>query len=141
MSKVEELNRIPTSTALAMRKVNIAISSCHSCNDGMDESNNILVNCPIARGALGWILNWCQISDQQFNSVAELVGFVAQWGRCPKKRTIFIAIIYGFLWCGWKARNAKVFDKVRTSSLNLTDNIITLVFNWVKYRGKFGDCN
>ncbi|KAL4574928.1 hypothetical protein LXL04_021768 [Taraxacum kok-saghyz] len=59
------------------------------------------------RASLNWILKWCNIQDQQFKTVGEMVKFAAIWGNCPKKRKILLAIIYGYLWCTWKARNDK----------------------------------
>ncbi|KAL4577659.1 hypothetical protein LXL04_013770 [Taraxacum kok-saghyz] len=87
------------------------------------------------------IWKWCNIPQQRFSSTPEVVMFAANWGNCPRKRRILISIVYGSLLCVWKARNDKMFNKNRISSTKLADNIINMVFSWVKYRGKFGDCN
>ncbi|KAL4585949.1 hypothetical protein LXL04_010576 [Taraxacum kok-saghyz] len=56
---------------------------------------------------------------------------LAKWGRCPKKRQIILAIVYGFLWSTWKVRNDLIFKKVRATVESITDSVCTLVFGWV----------
>ncbi|KAL4586916.1 hypothetical protein LXL04_011564 [Taraxacum kok-saghyz] len=61
-------------------------------------------------------------------------------GHCREKRKRFIAIIYETLWCVWKARNDKIFNKRTTSPTKTADCIINTVLNWVNYRGNMGNC-
>ncbi|KAL4560863.1 hypothetical protein LXL04_033019 [Taraxacum kok-saghyz] len=132
---------IPSASALLRRGITVPNGRCHLCDDGEDDTNHFLVDCPTARASLNWILKWCNIQEQQFKTVGEMVKFAAIWGNYSKKRKILLAIIYGYLWCTWKARNDKVFNNLSTSPSKLADNIVTLVFDWMKYRGNFGNCN
>ncbi|KAL4591704.1 hypothetical protein LXL04_004675 [Taraxacum kok-saghyz] len=120
------LDRIPTSTALALRGVHMTSTDCASCSSGLDDVDHILVDCPIAKDLLIWIFRWCEISMQNFSKAVDLVDFAASWGRCPKKRKILVAIIYGFIWSIWKARNDKIFNNIPISVGNLKDNIVSL---------------
>lgn len=135
------LDRIPSATALAKRRVSLPNVSCHWCDSGLDDTSHIFVACPFSLDVLCRIFQWCNIRFQFFQSVSDLIRFAAQWGRCPKMRKIFLSIIYGFLWCSWKARNDKIFNRVRTNPARLAECIISTVFSWIKYRGYFGDCN
>ncbi|KAL4572152.1 hypothetical protein LXL04_018921 [Taraxacum kok-saghyz] len=103
---------------------NIGCLDRSNCDSGVDEANHILVGCPFVREALKWILGWCNIPQQQFDTVGDLVQFASQWGRCPNKMKVILAIVYGFLWWSWKARNNKLFNKLRISSMKLADEII-----------------
>ncbi|KAL4563465.1 hypothetical protein LXL04_027508 [Taraxacum kok-saghyz] len=103
---------------------------------GADETKHLFIDCPFAKDVLERIWTWCKIPMPNINWVEELVTFAVQWGRCPKKRKILIAIIYGFLWNNWKARNNKVFNKVHVSTLGLVDNILSKVFGWINYGGE-----
>ncbi|KAL4558696.1 hypothetical protein LXL04_036897 [Taraxacum kok-saghyz] len=87
--------------------------------------------------------DWFRIfSDfKQFYTVGDLIKYAAVWGNCPKKRKVFLAILYGYLWCVWKARNEMYFHKIRTSKAKMADNITTTVFEWVKHRGNYMNCN
>nr|KAJ0227864.1 hypothetical protein LSAT_V11C100001760 [Lactuca sativa] len=131
------MGRIPTAVALSRRGINMSSISCQMCSSGVDIVDHILLDCPIAFDSLSWIFNWCNVSIQRFLSISDFVNFAASWGNCPKKRKIFIAICYGFLWCMWKARNDVWFNKIQVNSSKLADNVISMVFSWLKYRGNF----
>lgn len=64
-------------------------------------------------------------------------------GIVLKKRKNLLAILYGFLWCVCKARNDSLFNKVRASPNVLADNVLSLVFNWIKlkHKGNYGNYN
>ncbi|XP_023736870.1 uncharacterized protein LOC111884805 [Lactuca sativa] len=134
------LGRIPTAVALSRRGINISSISYQMCFSGVDTADHILLDCPIAFDSLSWIFNWCDVSIQRFLSISDFVNFAASWGNCPKKRKIFIAICYGFLWCMWKARNDVWFNKIQLNSSKLADNVISMVFSWLKSRGNFENC-
>ncbi|KAL7604733.1 hypothetical protein Lser_V15G15974 [Lactuca serriola] len=51
------------------------------------------------------------VTAQNFNSVKEVIDFVANWGYCPKKMKLLIVIIYGALCNVWKARNDRLFKQ------------------------------
>ena len=135
------IDRIPSAMALVQRGINVPNKACQFCVAENEETDHFLVGCPVTEEALRWIFNWCGIPWQRFQSVGELVKFAAVWGNCPKKRKILLAILYGFLWCVWNARNDLLFNKTRSSPMNMADNVITTVFWWVKHRGNYVNCN
>lgn len=135
------IDRIPSTSALALRGVNVANSSCHLCSIGSDDCGHFFVVCSFASEVLRWIFNWCNISCPNFNSVSDLIAFAAKWGRCPKEKKIFLSIIYGYLWCIWKATNRKAFNDIWAVVTNVEGDIMSFVFCWLKFRGKFANCN
>lgn len=52
----------------------------------------------------------------------------------PKEKKDVLAIIYGYLWCGWHARNEKLFNKIDSTPPKVANNIIIMAFNLVKFR-------
>ncbi|KAL4567347.1 hypothetical protein LXL04_022930 [Taraxacum kok-saghyz] len=132
------IDRIPSAVALAGRGIAVPNSSCHLCSNGIDDTNHFLVGCSTTREVLDWILNWCGISLQNVQTVTDLVQYAAMWGNCPKRRKILLAIVYGLLWCTWKARNDAIFNKMRSTPTKIVDNVVTLVFGWVKHRDGYG---
>ena len=135
------IGRIPTATALGRRGIRVIDNSCPWCNEGLDEANHCLIGCNFSTEVLKKIMDWCSIDQGPFSDIKSVVSFAANWGNCPKKRKIFLSIIYGFLWTMWKARNNKIFNKVCGSKSVLVDNVISLVFSWMKHRGNFKNCN
>ncbi|KAL4556272.1 hypothetical protein LXL04_038919 [Taraxacum kok-saghyz] len=117
-----------------------------------DSTDHILAGCSFTREVLFWIFKWCDVPLPDFNTIKEITDFVANWGRCPKKRAFLVAgptlrgdrlvaIVYGLLRNAWKVRNDKLFNNVHCSPNKMADIIISTVFNWVKSRGNFGVCN
>lgn len=47
------MDRIPSATTLAKRKLFVASTSCHSCDSGVDETSHVLMECSFTRAALG----------------------------------------------------------------------------------------
>ena len=137
------IGRIPTSIELSKRGINISNPSCRrQCLDGVDDTDHNFAVCPFARGVLSRIWNWCNISDPpDFNSVNDIISYAANWGHCPKKRKVLIAIIYGYVWSMWRMRNDRIFNDICGSISKVADNVLSLVYDWVKYRGNFVNLN
>ena len=83
------------------------------------------------------IMDWCKIPHTNFNSVRDIVNFAGEWGTCPRKRKIMVAIVFGFIWSIWRARNGKIFKKLCVPSNKVVEDVITLAFSWVRYRGNW----
>ncbi|KAL4570881.1 hypothetical protein LXL04_026545 [Taraxacum kok-saghyz] len=135
------MDRIPTTLNLSHQGVNIPSSPCALCTNGIDSSDHILASCPFTNEVLIWIFKWCDISYLPFSSVTDIIIYAANWGHCPKKRKRFSTIIYGALWCVWKARNDNIFNKKTSSPTKTADCIIYTVFDWVNSRGKMRNCS
>lgn len=127
--------------ALIRRGLNVTWSSCVLCPNGVDSCNHLLASWPYFQETLTWIFKWCDIPYQLFNSVPDIINFAASWVRCPKKKKTFSCNHLWYLWCVWKARNDKFFNKWYSSPTNTTDCIISMVFNWENCMGSFGTCN
>nr|KAJ0200215.1 hypothetical protein LSAT_V11C600306310 [Lactuca sativa] len=135
------LDGIPSSMALSRRGVGVTSTRCLFCINGVDDTDHLLIACDLAKEVFKWIFKWCDVPFVPFSSVSEALNFAAKWGNCPKKRKVFLAILYGGLWSIWKGRNDMLFNQVPTTISKVVDNIITMVFGWVKHRGNFGNCN
>ncbi|KAL4570897.1 hypothetical protein LXL04_026561 [Taraxacum kok-saghyz] len=134
------IDRIPSSVALSKRGISLISTECPLCRNGIEETDHILVNCSFAGDVFRWLLSWCGIPDMPIGTVTEALDFAAKWGNCPKKRKIFLALLYGSFWIIWKSRNDILFNKIPTTPTKATDIIMTLVFDWIKHRGRFCNC-
>ncbi|KAL4560381.1 hypothetical protein LXL04_032531 [Taraxacum kok-saghyz] len=118
--------RIPTSDALMQRNVTVPSATCHLCANNQEDVNHLFLTCTTAVEVLAWIFSWCDINLNHFSGITDFVAFAGNWGRCPKKRKILTAILYGYLWSMWKARNEKLFNNKNSSPRFITDNIVTV---------------
>lgn len=127
---------------LAKRGVAVGDTLCRICSVGFDEVNHNFAVCNFAKVVLKRIWEWCQIvSPPDFSTLEDIISYAANWGHCPKKRKIFLAIIYGYVWCLWKMRNDRIFNNICGSPIKVVDNVLSLVYKWVKYRGNVGNLN
>ncbi|KAL4589463.1 hypothetical protein LXL04_002370 [Taraxacum kok-saghyz] len=51
-----------------------------------------------------------------------------------------MCICYGSLWCTWKARNDAIFNSKRVSPMKIAENVVTMLFSFMKHRSKFQNC-
>lgn len=89
---------------LSLRGVRVSVTSCCSCNSGLDETEHIFLACPFALDILEKIFKWCDISFNNASSVNRMVNFAAHLGNCPKKKASFsfssftvISVLFGGL--------------------------------------------
>jgi len=132
------MDRVLIGAALQRRGINGVSIDCNFCINGLEDANHILASCPFATEVWNRLIIWCGISLNypNFQSIEEIVRFVAMWGRCPKKRLILEAIFYGTLWSLWKIRNDRIFKNVPCNPTKAMENIKSIVFSWLKHRGK-----
>jgi len=90
------IKRIPTAHALDRRGIQVADLSCLGCSNGRDETDHLLATCDLAKDVLTKIWQWCNITSPSFDAFTEIISFAANWGNCSKKRSILLAIVYGF---------------------------------------------
>ncbi|KAL4560603.1 hypothetical protein LXL04_032756 [Taraxacum kok-saghyz] len=108
--------------ALVRRGITMNTTACSLCPNGIEEVDHLLINCNFASEVFRWLSKWCDIPNLAFGS-------------------IILALIYGCFWVIWKNQNDKVFNKIPTTPTKAADNIMTLVFDRIKHRGSFGNCN
>ena len=135
------LGRIPTSSALMSRGINIPSSLCGSCVGADEQVDHLLVNCPFATYVREMIFIWCGICPPTITGVGELIQFVVTWGNCMKQRRRFIVICYGLLWGIWKFRNDRIFNGTFTTPSRGVEISKSMSFLWIKVRGSGNFCN
>ena len=135
------MGRIPTAEALCHRGISVPSSVCSFSRFDIESAGHVLVTCPLAKAVWEWVCNWCGGNSAVFATVGELIDHAKMWGRCPKKRKVFMVICYGALWSLWLARNERVFNRRLSSASRIMDDVISLVFMWFKHRVKIGNLN
>ncbi|KAL4586025.1 hypothetical protein LXL04_010655 [Taraxacum kok-saghyz] len=124
----------PPQTNKAKRGISTQSDRCTRCNLYVETPDHVLVECPAARTTWSWIWRWCDLPENNFNTIEETINYAANWGKCVKKMRILISICYDTLWWIWKARNENVFKKLCIPPTTVADNIQSMVYIWIKHR-------
>ncbi|CAI9265575.1 unnamed protein product [Lactuca saligna] len=109
------MGRIPSNLALKRRGVAIINTSCPQCHLENEDTEHILIRCPVASNVWDLIFKWCNIPKPQFQTVGELIGFVKTWGIRRRRRNNLICVCFGVMWILWKTRCDGVLKNKRTS--------------------------
>nr|KAJ0225680.1 hypothetical protein LSAT_V11C100033170 [Lactuca sativa] len=130
--------KIPSAVALRCKGVDIENDKCGACVNGVECSDHILVHCPFACVVRKAIFGWCGLQWKDFISVGDLIAFAKNWGRCQRKPNRFLSIFHGLIWILWKLRNDRLFNRVFQNPNYGAGAIKSLVFIWIKCKGKDG---
>lgn len=103
--------------------------------------SRLLATRPFTQEVLEWIFKWCCIPAQRRPIINDYINFAANWGNCPTKKKTLLAIIYIPIWSIWNVRNDKVFSNISSIPTKTRDYIISLVYGWVKHKGKSENYN
>ena len=134
-------DRLPTKMELEKRGISMSTTVCPLCEDASETADHLLAQCRFAKEVFMWVFKWSSLDIGKCNSVVEILKFAAEWGNCPKKKKIKLGVIYGALWSIWLTRNDRNFKNAKVNAARTADGIISLVFGWMKNRGKLGKCN
>ena len=135
------MGRIASAEALQKIGIHVSSAGCKWCGFDPENADHILVTCPYAKKVWSWIWKWAGVQDQNFCSVNALLNFVETRGRNTTEKMMLATISYGVCWTLWKTRNERIFRSCFSSASRITDEIISLVFFWFKYRGNLANCN
>ncbi|XP_021984710.1 uncharacterized protein LOC110880495 [Helianthus annuus] len=128
--------KLPTRTALALRRVNVPDLSCLFCGEYAESCEHIFVTCHFAQMVWQNIAIWCKmppILAFDFKDLLELHGFSSGL-RKRKKATHALVLIVG--WCIWKTRNETMYNNGILNVLKVLEEVKSLGFLWVKNRSK-----
>lgn len=102
--------------------------------DGLECVDHVLVGCPYATMICDKI---CTV-----HGVGELVDYVARWGGCLKKKKQEVnCYMYELMWTLWKTINERLFQANSSTPSKVVENVKSLVYLWIKVKGKGVICN
>ncbi|KAL4591835.1 hypothetical protein LXL04_004808 [Taraxacum kok-saghyz] len=130
------MKRIPVAGELAARGIMVQNQVCHLCRQKLETIDHLFTGCNYTKHVMSWIFKWCGMDTPHFDNISNFLDYAASWGHCPRKRTIFITIMYCLMWCTWLERNVLAFNNKRETATKVADNIMTLSFLWYINRSK-----
>ncbi|KAK1419033.1 hypothetical protein QVD17_28189 [Tagetes erecta] len=128
------IDRIQTNGALNHRNI-MPSPSCTSCGADYETPDHTLINCEHAVKVWHAIFSWCKIPIIPVNSVGQILSIPNTLPVTPDTRKIIHTVFLTGLWCIWKARNERIFNKSTMSNATMGD-IKSLSFLWLNSRGK-----
>lgn len=98
------------------------------CKGDGEDTNNLLLHCPVARLLWNVILRLFRISWVMPNSIKELL---LCWSLFKRRRRNFVwETALAVCWTIWKERNGRTFDNIERSTEQLNDSLLRSLFSW-----------
>ncbi|GJS69973.1 zinc finger, CCHC-type containing protein [Tanacetum coccineum] len=129
------LDRIPTRSNLDSRGIDLDSISCPVCNDEIETSQHLLIDCSIAKSS--WILvsKWWGFHDYP-KDLPSLIKWADNTNLPTKSARIFDAVVQTTLWAIWNLRNRICFDSKPPRKDLIGNDIKLLSHLWISHRSR-----
>ena len=129
------LDRIPTRSNLDSRGIDLDSTRCPVCNDEIETSQHLLIDCAIAKSS--WILvsRWWGFHDYP-KDLPSLIKWADNTNLPTKSARIFDAVVQTTLWAIWNLRNRICFDAKPPRKDLVGDDIKLFSHLWISHRSR-----
>ncbi|GJT42569.1 RNA-directed DNA polymerase, eukaryota, partial [Tanacetum coccineum] len=124
------LNRLPTRSNLAKRKVSIDTDVCPVCDSTQEEVAHIFFCCSLARDLTRLICRWWNLDEHLFSSYAEWLSWFNSLRLGSKLKAILEGVFYITWWSVWNFRNHLLFASTKLRKESIFDDIVLRSFSW-----------
>ncbi|GJS01206.1 RNA-directed DNA polymerase, eukaryota [Tanacetum coccineum] len=131
------LNRLPTRSNLAKRKVSIDTDVCPVCDSAQEEVAHVFFCCSLARDLTRLICRWWNLDEHLFSSYAEWLSWFNSLRLGSKLKAILEGVFYITWWSVWNFRNHLLFASTKPRKESIFDDIVLRLFSWCVARGRF----
>ncbi|GJY39508.1 RNA-directed DNA polymerase, eukaryota, partial [Tanacetum coccineum] len=131
------LNRLPTRSKLAKRKVSINTDVCPVCDSAQEEVAHVFFCCSLARDLTRLIRRWWNLDVHLFTSYAEWLSWFNSLRLGSKLKAILEGVFYITWWSVWNFRNLLLFTSTKPRKESIFDDIVLRSFSWCVARGRF----
>jgi hypothetical protein len=124
------LDKILTHDNLRKRNV-IVIEWCCLCKKSGESIDHLLLHCEVARDLWSYVLILFGVEWVMPRTVLELLN---SWGAaigCGHAKEAWRLAPLCLLWCIWRERNARLFDDVETSMVELRKRLLNTLYFWI----------
>ncbi|GKD70354.1 reverse transcriptase domain, reverse transcriptase zinc-binding domain protein [Tanacetum coccineum] len=128
------LDRLPTRTNLNARGIDVHSSRCPVCDDALETSQHLFVECCVAVGLWNMVKTWWGCADYPKNLHSLLV-----WGNSANINKIAkpcLGVVNTTLWVIWRYRNRVCFDLKPPRKDTLADDIKVYSHAWINHRNR-----
>ncbi|GKD84797.1 RNA-directed DNA polymerase, eukaryota [Tanacetum coccineum] len=123
------LNRLPTRSNLAKRKVSIDTDVCPVCDSAQEEVAHVFFCCSLARDLTRLICRWWNLDEHLFSSYAEWLSWFNSLRLGSKLKAILEGVFYITWWSVWNFRNHLLFASTKPRKESIFDDIVLRSFS------------
>ncbi|XP_022008318.1 uncharacterized protein LOC110907678 [Helianthus annuus] len=130
--------RIPTTTALKNRGLNIPDVTCGICGAAEETAAHILIQCNFAKTTWEAVADWLHIPRLNTEGdIKDLLVELKELQRGKNKKRAIHAVVIQTMWILWKNRNGKIFSNKQGDVQRIMMEIKEASYQGVKTRSKF----
>jgi hypothetical protein len=109
----------------------VVIEWCYMCKTSRESIEHLLLHCEVARDFWSYILTLFGVEWVMPQTMLELLGsWGASFGYGPSKE-VWPLVLLCSLWCIWGERNARHFEDVETSRVELRKHLLNTLYMWI----------
>ena len=128
-------NRLPTRINLDARGIDLHSVRCPICDEDVETSQHLFIDCIVASRLWSMIANWWGIDDFP-KDLPNLITWGDTANLQQSLKVCFDAVIQTTLWVIWRFRNRICFDAKPPRKDTLVDEIKILSHLWIKHRNR-----
>nr|GFA23309.1 RNA-directed DNA polymerase, eukaryota, reverse transcriptase zinc-binding domain protein [Tanacetum cinerariifolium] len=126
---------------LVLRRQGVGIStrwvkSVPICKGGVETTSHLFLQCVLSKQILRKVSLWWNVNYTDVSSYEEWRAWLVSIRIPNKLKSMMEGVFYGLWWSIWNFRNKLLFDNKTPKKALIFDNLVSLSFNWCKYRCK-----
>nr|GFA79441.1 RNA-directed DNA polymerase, eukaryota [Tanacetum cinerariifolium] len=129
-------NALPTRFNLSRRGMDIDTLMCPVCKGGVKTTSHLFFLCVLSKQIMRKISSWWDVDYTDMSSYEEWRVWLVSIRIPNKLKSILEGVFYGLWWSIWNFINKLLFDNNTPKNALIFDNLVSLSFNWCKYRCK-----
>nr|GEX41367.1 RNA-directed DNA polymerase, eukaryota [Tanacetum cinerariifolium] len=131
-----KIDALPTRYNISRRGIEIDSIACPICNGEVETTSHLFFQSRLVRLIARKLSSWWNVDHADVNTYEEWYTWMASLRIKAKLKSVFEGIFYGLWWSIWDFRNKLLFEKEAPSQAAIFDNIVSISFNWCKFRWK-----
>nr|GEW53270.1 RNA-directed DNA polymerase, eukaryota [Tanacetum cinerariifolium] len=129
-------NALPTRFNLSQRGMEIDTLMCSVCKGGVETTSHLFFQCVLSKQIIRKVSSWWNVDYTDVSSYEEWRVWLVSIRIPNKLKSMMEGVFYGLWWSIWNFINKLLFDNKTPKKALIFDNLVSLSFNWYKYRCK-----
>nr|GEZ97404.1 RNA-directed DNA polymerase, eukaryota [Tanacetum cinerariifolium] len=109
---------------------------CPVCKGGVETTSHLFFQCVLSKQIMRKVSSWWNDDYTDVSSYEEWRLWLVSIRILNKPKSMMEGVFYGLWWSIWNFRNKLLSDNKTPKKALIFDNLVSLSFNWCKYRCK-----